>query len=202
MRRIFTLGATLAALTLAAPALAACGGDGPSDGVAAPSGQSPDGGAEAGGDSGSAGGGAAGGGSGGSGAECAVISVAKVSEILGEAYVATPTGIEGAAPDGSYTQDGLSGVSCLFSPADGDVHDLSITTFDNAGDLYDQLIDGEGGTPVNNLGTRAHLIRDEIEVTIIAESGSKTVAAVVLTNLDGSSVEDKVVEITRIVLGG
>lgn len=191
MRRFFVLGATLAAL-----ALAACGGDAPSDGPegggAAPSGESPGAGSEEGGGSGGSSG----------GAECAVISVAQVSEILGEAYVATPTGIEGAAPDGSYSQDGLSGVSCLFSPADGDVHDLSVTTFDNAGDLYDQLIDGEGGTAVDSLGTRAHLIRDDIEVSVIAESGNKTVATVVLTNLDGASVEDKVIEITRIVLGG
>jgi hypothetical protein len=143
------------------------------------------------------------------GSGCGVISVDQVSAILGEAYVETPTNIAGAGPDGSYSdQDGFSGFSCLFSPADGDVHDLSVTTFIGAPEMYQLMVDGglmledTGGTPVAGLGTQAQLFRDEIEVTVVAQGADGTVAVVTLTNLDGSPVENQVVEVTRIVLGG
>ncbi|MBX6752222.1 MAG: hypothetical protein IRY85_21605 [Micromonosporaceae bacterium] len=56
--------------------------------------------------------------------------------------------------------------------------------------------------PVAGLGVRASLFRDEIEVTVVAEGADHTVAVVTLTNLDGSPVEDQVVEVTRLVLRG
>lgn len=193
MRRLVVVAGAVAVL-----ALAGCGNDAtPSGGEtpeatsATPTDAQPTGGGDA------------------AGSGCGVISVDQVSTILGEAYVEKPTNIEGAGPDGSYTDpDGFSGFSCLFSPADGDVHDLSITTFTDAAEMYQLMLDGglgledTGGTPVAGLGTQAQLFRDEIEVTVVALGSDGTVAVVTLTNLDGSPVEDQVVEVTRIVLGG
>lgn len=185
MRRL-----VVAVCALGTLALAGCGSDPAPSGPATPEGGGPA--TTAGGDGG--------GGGGNNGSGCAVISAEQVGSILGEPYVETPTGIEGAGPDGSYTEDGVSGFACLFSPADGDVHDLSITTFSDSSDMYDLLAEDAGGTPVNGVGVRAVLVRDAIEAMIIAENSAGTVATVVLTNLDGSPIEDELAELTRIVL--
>lgn len=189
MKRLVVVASALAAL-----ALAGCSSDPdpttPGTGAPDASATSPDDAPDGGDDSN--------GGTGGSGSGCAVISVGQVSQILGESYVEAPTHIEGAGPDGAFDQEGLTGYACLFSPADGDIHDLSITTFTDGGDLYNDMAIGD---PVDGLGQRALLQVDEIEVTVVAERADHTVAFVTLTTFDGSAMRDKVIEITRIVLG-
>lgn len=188
MRRLVVAACALGALTLSG-----CGGEpAPSD-PATPAG--------AGATTPSGGGASTPAGGEGNDSGCAVISVEQVGDILGEPYVESQTGIEGSGPDGSYTEDGVTGFACLFSPADGDVHDLSITTFTDSSELYDLLVEDAGGAPLNGVGERAQLVRDEIEAMIIAENSAGSVATVILTSPDGSPVEDQLAEITRIVLG-